>query len=328
MRVVTGATNTPPTLSAGTNKLINVFPSEKGILVVLDDAVVLVARSGAELTRLTAPRTITAAAFDGQYLGVADAAILTTFLPDLTWHAATTLVEGCASAVVVGDSRLVCGPANDWDRIFYTYDLPNGVLLARSDKYTYQGIPIQRVPGTNQFLSLGSFYYVYSVGSDGKAAQIATSSFDLRGSPTYGFDNDPATHLITDSGQLVSLPSAPTCTADAGLLNGCIQQDGVLGTIPAGQRFVAFAQDGMGNVIGMTGAGGLNGACYGGCMLQRAAIATRTVLTSRSYPSSDVGNVVASHHDRWADRFLAGYTLSFTYPMTSAGYRVELVSYQ
>jgi hypothetical protein len=332
--VPTGPASTPPTISAGTNKLVGVFPAQNGIIVVLDTALVVVDRSGAEIRRVTAPRTITAAAFDGKYLGIADGAILTTFLPDLTWVTATTLIEACASAVVVSNSRFVCGPSNDWDRVFYTYDLATSAFLAQSSKYTYNGIPMRIVPGTDDFITVTldlspTDFFLYTVGADGKVLFISDSPYhgDFPVTNIYAFDTSPATHLVTHTGLLLKLHAGPGCVPGTGHSSDCLVKDGVLGTLDPGEQFIAMAQDGVGSVMGITGSPTFDAICTGGCKLKRTNVATRLLESTRSYPSTDIGTIVSTYHDSWSNEFLVGYALAATFPAQSAGYRVELVSY-
>ena len=97
---------------------------------------------------MESPRENTAAAFDGEILVVADRARFASYNVMLSRNMEADLVEECASAVLVSDHRFICGPSNDWDRIFYTYDAQTGAFVASSEKYTYNGIPMHHIPGT------------------------------------------------------------------------------------------------------------------------------------------------------------------------------------
>ncbi len=202
--------------------------------------------SGAEVARWNAPRPLTSAAFDGTYLVALDGAKLSTLEPtELTMGASGDLVESCRAAVFVNDGRLICGPANDWDRVFYTYDAASGKLLASSQKYTYNGIPMRRVPSLNAFVTVSvdsspSDFHLYTVGADNAAKFENESPYhgDFPIDDSYAFDGSPPTHLITAYG--LRLKFAVGC----GTSNTCFVKDGALGTLSGAQRFVALDGDG------------------------------------------------------------------------------------
>jgi len=146
-------------LITGTDSLIDVFVIPSGVVVVRNTEVDVIGRDGVVKTTKPWPREITAAAMDGTTLLVADkAAITTVTTPDLVSGLEFFVVETCVTGVVISKSRYICGPANDWDRVFYTYDYKTGTLLAKSSATTYAGIPMRRVPGFDEFITVGSGY--------------------------------------------------------------------------------------------------------------------------------------------------------------------------
>ena len=114
----------------------NLYPIADGILVVRSDAVLLVGRDRNVKKTVTAPRPITSAAFDGTRLVTADAAMLTVYTSALDSEGTVLLTESCASSVLMDGGVFVCGPSNDWDRVFYTYDIIGRKAIARASRST------------------------------------------------------------------------------------------------------------------------------------------------------------------------------------------------
>src|SRR5262245_27746066 len=113
----------PRLLLDGTQNLVAYFVVDAGVIAALDDRVVLVGRNAQVIKSVPFARQITAAAFDGTTLVIADAAALTVMTPSLEVGPSVLVTETCVAGVLVSGKRFVCGPANDWDRIFYTYDV-------------------------------------------------------------------------------------------------------------------------------------------------------------------------------------------------------------
>ena len=299
--------NSAEALLQGSSELIDAFIHPSGIVVVQADAVVLIDREGAELDRWDAPRVITAAASDGKLLGIADGAIVTGFEvgDGLDEISSTTLLEGCQSAVLVSGGRFVCGPANDWDRIFYTYDLNTGELLASSDAYTYNGIPMRRIPQTDDFVSVTvgsspSDFHLYRVGADHVVTFIGESPYhgDFAATHVYGFDAEPPSNLITHEGLLLDLTSDDCAMSMGTRASGCFLKNGAIGTLTGSQQFAAMDNDG-GTLYGLVTPGGTyfrDPVCERGCLLQSIDVAGRERLTQTAYPL-DIGRVVALAFD-------------------------------
>src|SRR6185295_3559613 len=96
-----------------------------GIFVVWRGHVELVARDGARRALVTSPREITAAAFDGARLAVADRAAMTFYRPDLTVAATVPLVDRC-EALAATAAGFVCEPEETVQRRFSTYSPVSG----------------------------------------------------------------------------------------------------------------------------------------------------------------------------------------------------------
>jgi hypothetical protein len=313
-----------------------VFATTAGVLAVWADGVELVGRDGAKLSTWTAPREVTAAAFDGERLVVADRALFTTLGPDLAPLGGGELVEACASAVAIGGSRFVCGPENDWDRIFVTYDQLTGAQLEVSAPYTYNGTPMRRVPGTDDFITVTtnlspSDFHLYRVDALGKPVYVGESPYhgDFPANETYAFDGSPPKHLINSNGLMLEISPAG---CGPGTTFGCnFVKDGNLGTLSGAQRFVALTNDGTGVLSALVDPSDdfFSSNCAAGCLLQRIDVPSRTVLSQKQY-TPRFARVVAAVHDAASSGLLLGYSYGeSSYPFDPPqGYRVELLAYE
>lgn len=324
-------------VSAGTSVLVDAYAIEDAIVVVLADAVLLLQESGDELARWDAPRPISASAIDGNQIGVADGAKVTFLdLLELEELSEITLLESCADVVFASGGRFVCGPENDWDRVFYTYDSASGELLASSMMYTYHGIPMRRVPGTDRFVTVTvgsspSDFHLYELGLDHAVTFVGESPYhgDFRVTNTYAFDGEPAAHLVTDEGLLLSLNDPDCLPTMNSFSSGCFVKDGALGTLTGSQVFVGMQSEGdvlYGIVDPTPGFAFDESVCADGCVLQTIGIAEREVMQQATY-HLDMSALVAMDLAVSSSRVLVGYRLSgesfsdSPYP----GYRVELL---
>jgi hypothetical protein len=327
-------------IASGVSVLVDVLVGDLGIYVVTADSVVLYDRTGAEKARVAAPRQITSVAFDGTQLVVADRAKLTTYDPGLVALASADLLETCAASVLVSGNRFVCGPANDWDRIFYTYDTKSGALLASSNQYTYNGIPMRRVPGTDDFITVTdnlspSDFHLYTVSSSDEVIYINESPYhgDFSVTTTYAFDGSPPVHLITSAGLILKIYDS-NCNGDASSFSStCFVKDGALGTLSGSQYFVAMDSDPSGKLFGLVDPSTsfvLSGPCASGCLLESVDVADRIVL-SQAIVHLSMARVVAFRYDAIANAAVVGYIVgngsyyfaSDPYP----GYRVSVLPY-
>jgi hypothetical protein len=318
----------------GTPTLIDVFVGEAGIYVVTSDSVALIDRTGALVREVKAPRPVTAAAFDDEVLVVADAAKLTSYDHDLKEKLSANLLEGCRAGVLLSGHRFVCGPENDWDRVFYTYDLQSGDLLASSKKYTYKGIPMRRVPGTDDFVTVTvdsspSDFHLYSLAAGNEAVYVNESPYhgDFRVTNVYSFFGSPATHLVTDTGLMLRIYGADCNGMNNSFSTGCFVKDGALGTLTGAQAFMGMDADASGHVYGLVdvAAGYLNSGCKMGCLLQKVDVAARSVEKQLTVHPS-VGKVVAFRYDAVGNSLVIGSRDSSKQVDSSAGYRVVVYS--
>ena len=324
------------TLSAGDEVLVDVFVGDAGIYLVFVDEVRLVDSAGGVLATWPSERDITAAAFDGMHLGVADTAVLNMFEADLTPTVSSNLVQTCASAVLVSGPRFICGPENDWDRIFHTFDALTGDYLASSQEYTYNGIPMRRIPGTDEFVTVTtnlspSDYHLYATLPNGEATYINESPYhgDFPVTDVYGFEGFPATHLITHTG-LRLLIHGTDCAVGSSFGSECFIQDGVLGTLSGNQRFIGMESDHDGHLVyGLVdlGSSSYNSQCESGCIAQKIDIAQKVVLAQVTF-TDQPGAVIATRHVPGGDAMVVGCNLpaeSFSDP--PPGHRVALIAF-
>ncbi len=327
-------------LIRGTETLIDVFPTDTGILIVRADAVLLQGRDGATQKTVSAPRPILSAAFDGTWLVVADAAMITVYSTALESHGTVLLTEGCYSSVLMDGGIFVCGPNEDWDRIFYTYDVKAlRAIASSSQKFTYHGRPMRRVPGTGYFITVTtdlspSDFYLYKVLPDGSDVLFVNESpyhGDFAATTTIGFDGTPATELIQVSGLLLRIFGDGCDAQHDSFTSGCFVKDGALGLLAPGQPYLALANDGAGRLFAVTNDGSTNYGygplCPGGCNVQLIDVATRTVVAQRKHQMASA-SFLAVRPDTACNMVAVGYSLATsTTTTTYAGYEVDLVDY-
>ena len=327
----------PPTvpLVAGDGVLIDAFVTTAGIVVVLRDQVLLVSRAGGELARWTAPREITSAAFDGTYLGIADGAALTTLTASLEEQGDVFLTEPCASSVIVGQHRFVCGPSNDWDRVFYTYDLVTSMFVASSEPYTYNGIPMRAVPGRDAFITVNTRsspadVHYYAVESSGVPTFINDSPYhgDFAVNGVYAFDSATATHVVTHEGVLLRIDP---CTEAHVYPSTCFVRDGAVGTLRSGEEYLALDTGADGNLYALVGRGarwGVDSVCDDGCTGQRIDVSTRTVTASAGWNVVAAQLVTVRHDSVTGGMIAAGHRECDVFEGECVGWRVFHLAFE
>jgi hypothetical protein len=334
-----GAVDGGVVIASGTDTLVDLFPVASGMIVVRSTRVQLLDPQGQELASVISPREITAAAFDGTLLGIADRAFLTVYDVNLTPLRSANLIESCASAVIVSNARFVCGPANDWDRIFSVFDLNTGVMLRHGpEQYTYNGIPMRRVPGTDDFVTVTtdlspSDFHLYRTLSgatpDGGVMFMGESPYHGAFSVTtsYAFDQTPAQHLITDQGLLLRIYLS-NCTPSTGYQGSCFERNGELGTLPNGKRYLSMTEGAAGIIYGVVESSSSTSysdpRCAQGCDVQRVDVPARVVRGQVHFTAS-VGRVVAMRFDPWRQQVVLGFLSPGPSYGTFSGY--QLVSF-
>jgi len=331
----------PKVLLEGTQKLIDFFVVDEGVIVVRSDGIVLVNRQAQVTKTVPFAREITAAAFDGETLVVADPALITVLDRSLTIGPTALLTESCVSSVLVSGKRFVCGPMNDWDRIFYTYDVgvTPPVQIGVSAKYTYNGRPMRRVPGTDDFITVTtdlspSDFHLYRVSASGQVVYINESPYhgDFAATMIFAFDTTPAAHLVQTAGLMLRI-YGDGCDSTMNSFNtGCFTKDGALGTLRTGEYYVGLGDDGAGTMFAIVGSGGFSTSspCQAGCAVQRIDVANRTIVSQKTHvftSSSYSPNAVLTAGDPQCANVIVGVALPSTDPWAVAGYRVQSLDY-
>ena len=254
--------------------ILAVLPGRAGLFVVHADQVVHVSRSGTVHRRLPWPREILAAVWSSNRAVILDRGVLTTLDENLETIGRLNLIETCVQAVAADQDRVVCGPANDWERIFYTYEVTTPALVARSQGITYEGIPMRAVPGRPWFLTQEA---LFALDATGAAAQRLDFSFSTSMQPALPltFAGNPATLAVDRTGKVFQLQEScqPSCFVAAGAWTNTFLPGGTL--------------DGpTGSVLqpGVTGA-------------KRIDIATGTVVSAGQVTTDAFANVVSAIYD-------------------------------
>jgi hypothetical protein len=270
---------------------VDAFFAAEGLFVVSRDGVELIGRDGSVIRGYSSPRALVSAAFDGTSLAVADSAIVTILDPQLSSLAEITPAESCMSMVIVSGNRLVCGPEEDWDRLFYTYDMQSAELLATSQPYTYNGTPMRRVPGTDDFVTvtLGTSppdFHLYRVAED-EAVYLNESPYhgDFAADLVQAYLGDPATHLVGADGTMLRIYAEDgACGGSPGSFDSaCFVKDGELGLFPPEvSRYGDLREAPNGDVYGIYPTGdpwASDGLCEeAACVIQRLDPSARDVL--------------------------------------------------
>lgn len=271
---------------------VEVFAAGAFLLVVDAESVSRLDTSGQVVGRFVPGRTITAAAFDGEYLAVADLESVTALSPTLVELSRTTVEQPCTSAVIMDGHRLVCGPENDWQRIYVTIDLAEGRIVAQSEPYTYRGMKLMRVPGRPEFVAFAyaspPSLHLFEVSSD---VPVYVDRWPYHGNVPLTsintFNALPSTHVITTSGGLLRI-RGEGCGVRGVQSPLCFELDGDLGILPVGARYVALTHDVGGHVFGLRSSDPgrtVEPVCSAevGCLLDRVDVAARRLVERIEY---------------------------------------------
>lgn len=201
-----------------TARVLSVVPATTGLVIVHPDEVLLVSRSSTVLRRLPWPREILSGISSGERIVILDRGVLTTLDRDLNTLGTVNLVESCVAAVSAGPDWIVCGPGDDWQRVFYTYEIRTPKLAARSQAVTYEGIAMQSVPGRPWFLTKEKLFALDDKGEAKERSRIGFSSTP-EVIPPLVFAGDPATHAIDRMNNVFELhiDCQPSCFVKVGM---------------------------------------------------------------------------------------------------------------
>ena len=210
------------------------------------------------------PRQIVFATYDasGNYVVIADLAKLVTLdASTLKVIKSQSVIQACEFGVMLKDHLFVCGPSNDWDRVFTVYNVATGNMISTSGRYTYNGIPMKKVPEHPVFLTVSddispSKFHLYNA-TNGTISFIADAPYhgDFPMTNVYAFGGSPATHVITHQGIILRIfgPDNTNCVR-----GDCLKRDGDLGVFNTkgygGPSYFQMTQDANGTrVFGVIG---------------------------------------------------------------------------
>lgn len=324
-------------IASGTGTLVDVFVGDAGTYVITAGGAYLYPRGPASSPTVALSATpISTAAFDGAHLVIADNANFQTFSLDLRAAGGGSLIESCGSSVLVSGNRFVCGGATDTNRVFNTYDAISGEQLATSQKYTYNGIPMRRIPGTDDFVTVDvelspPDFHLYSVEAAGAAVFIADSPYhgDFPVGEIYGFDGSPPTHLITPEGLRLKIYAAGCLTKLDASVSSCFVKDGTMATLGGSQIFVGLDFAAPNKLAALVDP--VNGTseppCSHGCLLENTNLAGTTLLSQRILHLT-MKKLIAFRHDPVANAAVIAFTAALsTDGGTTTGFRVLSVPY-
>lgn len=324
----------PGTIWMGREALIEAFATAEGIIVVHAGGISLLDRSGRQAATVVAPRPIVTAAFDGAVLAVADATTITAYGSDLEPKGSITLVQPCASSVMLSDHRFVCRGSMGTG-VFHTYDMGTLMHVASSTPYADSGIAMRRIPLREHVVTastntIPSDYHLYIVPPAAPVKSFGESPYhgDFVISAAYAFAGRPGTHVITPEGLLIEIFN-PRCTPESSSSHvACFSKDGALGTLWSGEYFAALANDDQADIVyGVVSSAPPSEVgrplCANGCKVQRIDPVQRLVVGQRTYqlPTSQIG---FARHDHVCQMLLVGYPSAAD---AGAGYVLDLLEH-
>ncbi len=271
---------------------IALFESGSFLLVVDTETVWRLDADGRVVGQFTPGRVITSAAFDGEYLAVADRAIVTALSPALVEISRTELTEYCSSSVMMDGHRFVCGPDSFWRRVFSTIDLVSGTIVGRSVPYSGEGDKMMRVPGRSDFITFADYdpprFSLFEM-RDTVAAYVGRSPVDrsIPFSSANAFTASPSTHMVTTGGSLLRV-RGEGCGVPEVSLPECLSREGDLGLLPLEATYLALTQDGQGQVFGLWSSapqpnGGPACSSEAGCLLDHIDVSARRLVERLEY---------------------------------------------
>lgn len=232
------------------DRVVNLFVDEDTIWVVLSNAVRAYRTNGELIGSYDSPREITSADWWKGQVVVSDKARILAIGADFEARVISELELACASSVIVKQNLWICGPSNDWDRIFTTYDLESGEIKGRSRSYTYNGIPMRRVPGRDAFVTVSvgtspSDFHLYTVNEEGVAEFYMESPYhgDMKATRTMSFVGMPAKALMNTEGTFFNVGEGDCPENLVDDRENCLVKNGLLGTNFSPNFFLALTDE-------------------------------------------------------------------------------------
>jgi len=264
--------------------LVGYFYDDSGIRIADQSGVVHYDWDGKKIAQWKSERPLLSAGYRDGKMMVGDSGVVIGLNQKLESLFETDVVEACKVAVMVSGGHFICGPDVDWDRVFYTYDATTGDLLKTSEAVTYEGVPMVPLPGRDRFATVSDGsprdYHVFEVDAEGKVEFLSDSPYhgDFPCTPEVGIVGEPATHVITQQGLMLSFMGAD-CVKNG---VGCFIKDGNLGTLPGPDaRYGGLGAERDGQIFALVDPASnsfYEGPCQEGCILQRISLETHDVI--------------------------------------------------
>jgi hypothetical protein len=317
----------PFNLSIGLDPLVDAFPTPAGIIVVRRAHIELVSRDGERLGLVTSPREITAAAFSGGRLTVADRGVVTFYAADLTVLGTARLQEACRSGAMLPSGTFVCPPTDEFQTFFWSYALGHAEGWKQSPGPFLSHVTerLVAVPGRDLLVGKSGYgFALYGASGDGVVTPWAGP---IGASPgAIAFDGDPARRAVLEIGSSVFVFEIAPAGCGPETPDNCLRLDGDFIDVSTGDFLLALADGRAGAVQVLRGNSlGADVTCRQGCAFQTIDVATRAVTRSKVFrlmvgDGINSGAVVSARHDDVTDGMVLAYR-------SVDGERVDLLDY-
>jgi hypothetical protein len=267
---------------SGQERIVEAFPTGPGVVVARASAILLVDRTGQILRKLEMPREVTAAAYDGTRLVVADRAMLTELKPTLEPMASRPLRDTCQGVAILPDGRILCGGGAF--HVLYRLDgSAPGQLVSAGGSGAFRVIP-----GRPEVM-VGAFLTSFPDG--GSELFAGGGGF---GSPTLGplfaFKGSPATHLVASDGSYLKITGPECAPSIGGFGNSCYGVDGKLATLRPMEAYIGMVEDSPASVLALVRKNATSSfpqpsdrLCADGCFAQRIDLGQGTIVSEKMH---------------------------------------------
>ncbi len=303
-----GLADPPDALVSGPEEMLDLFVVEAGILVVTRRSVALVDREGGELVRWESPRDITAAALDGDRLGIADRAMLTVIATATLEPLSTEpLTFECESAAVVSEHRFLCR-TDSIEHEITVHDLRTGSEIFRTSADHERHLPhgaMRGVAGSDRFIAADGNFHLFRVSATGiDGLGSSAPGLLLPRSAIFAPAGSPPALALSSRGVRLRLDGCP------GPVPGCFGEDGVVAGIEPDHELVAIDTTATGEVLGVIDRVPLPGTrrvtyCEEGCEIVRFDAALRGTIADAGW-SAVVRTIIALRDDPWGGGVVIG----------------------
>jgi hypothetical protein len=263
---------------SGQEAVVDAFPTGPGIVIARASGVLLVDRTGQILREVKMPREVTAAAYDGTRLLVADRGMLTELRPTLELVARKPLRDFCRGVAILADGRVVCG-GGAYHVVYRMDAADSGRLVAQTER-----AQLRVIPGTSDVISGVSLTHFPDTGPE----QIAVGDTTTVLGTLFAFKGNPASHVVSVEGALLSITGSG-CTPSVIGARGCFTRDDMLSTLRPQEAFVGLVEDSPTSVLALVRKTTTpypppnQPACGDGCFAQRIDLTQRTIVSEKAH---------------------------------------------